>query len=348
MSMDKIVSEFDEVTAAFSEERSTEGERQHFRYIIALMKKGCKTSIHRPDKTKITVGRSSKCDFQVEDPYFPRKAAEIILDPTPLLRLQDSSGESSQIQHLRPGGKVKFHGYNLFLMDEGGVIKNQPRISRADNTKKLRISLLLVSAFAITILVTKFYLLSGSPFASSEITPDTTVPVKFLTATRSAVRNTIKTSFDKPVETESLALREQGVRPTRNTAQMGKPGRKKSSAGAYRAPATPAPTPALARSVIDESFEKALLLAEAKTSKGDLSGASLLIKPYLPLLTVKQKNRIVNVLDPHAEDIFRKAYILKAFDRRTSDKMLKMLAEDGLGLLPSVKKAKQHAGLQTD
>ncbi len=69
-----------------------------------------------------------------------------------------------------------------------------------------------------------------------------------------------------------------------------------------------------------------------------------MIKPYLPLLTVKQKIRIVNVLEPHAEDIFRKAYILKAFDWETSDKMLRMLAEDGLDLLPSIRKASELVG----
>ncbi len=334
-SMDKIVSEFDEVTAMFSQERSTEEERQHLKYIIALMKKGCKTSIYRPDKTKITVGRSSKCDFQVDDPYFPRKAAEISLDPTPLLRLQDSSGESNQIQHIKPGVKVKFQGYNLFLMDEGDVIKNQPRISRADNTKKLSISLLLVSVFALTIFAAKFYFLEGSPRASSRITSDTAVPAKLLPRTRPAAKNTVKASLDKPVETELSVLREKGVRPTGNTTQVEKPGQKKSSLGVYRVSATPSP----ARSVIDKSFQKALLLAEAKISNGDLSGASLLIKPYLPLLTAKQKIRIVNVLDPHAENIFRKAYILKTFDRGKSDKMLKMLAEDGMDLLPSVRKA---------
>ena len=92
-------------------------------------------------------------------------------------------------------------------------------------------------------------------------------------------------------------------------------------------------------SVIDEPFEKALRQAEAKISNGNLSGASLLIEPYLPLLTVRQKERVVSVLDPHAEDIFRKAYILKAFDREVSDKMLEMLAKDGMDLLPSVRKA---------
>jgi len=42
---------------------------------------------------------------------------------------------------------------------------------------------------------------------------------------------------------------------------------------------------------------------------------------------------------PEYANIFRKAYILKAFDRGTSDKMLKMLADNGLGLLPSIRKA---------
>jgi len=335
--MDKIFSESDEVTAVPSLERSTEEERQHHNYIIALMKKGCKTSIHRPAKAKITVGRSSTCDFQVDDPYFPRKAAEIILDPTPLLRIQDSSGENSQIQHIKPGVKVKFQGYNLVLMDEGDVIKNQSRISRADNTRKLSISLLLVSVFALIILATKFYFFEGSSRASSEITSNETVPVKLRPPTKPAVKNIVKASLDKPVETELSVLRKKGARTTGNTAQMNKLRRKMSSPGVYRASATPSP----ARSVIDDSFKTALRLAEVKISIGDLSGASLLIEPYLPLLTAKQKMQIVNVLDPHAEDIFRKAYILKAFDRRTSDKMLKMLAEDGMDLLPSVRKARK-------
>jgi hypothetical protein len=337
--MDKISSVFDEITAVFSKERLTEEERQHQRYIIVLMKKGRKTSIYKPDRPKFTVGRSSQCDFQVKDPYFPRKAAEIILDPTPLLRLQNSSEESSQIQHIKPGVKVKFQGYNLVLMDEGDVIKNQHCINRTNDKKKLSISLLLASVFALTILVSKFYLLKGSPRASSEITTETTVPVKFLSVTEPAVANRVKASLDKSDETELSVLRKKGVRPSRNTIQMIKPGRKRSSQRVRRASATPSPTLALARSVIDKSFQKALLLAEAKISNGNLSGASLLINPYLPLLTAKQKKRIVDVLDPHAEDIFRKAYILKAFDREASDRMMSLLSGSGLELLPSTKKA---------
>ena len=334
-SMDKIFSESDEVTAVPSLDRSIEEERQHHNYIIALMKKGCKTSIHRPAKAKITVGRSSKCDFQVEDPYFPRKAAEIILNPTPLLRLQDSSGENSQIQHIKAGVKVKFQGYNLVLMDEGDVIKNQPRISRADNTKKLSISLLWVSIFALTILGAKFYFLEGSSRASSGIISDTTVPVKLQPPTKPAVKNIVKASLDNPVETELSVLRKKGARTSVNTTQMDKPGFKKSPLGTRRASATPGS----ARSVINQSFEKSLLLAEAKISNGDLSGASRLITPYLPLLTAKQKKRIVNVLDPHAENIFRKAYILKAFDREASDRMMSLLSNSGLDFLPSIQKA---------
>ncbi len=333
--MDKISSVFDEITAVFSKERLTEEERRHQRYIIVLMKKGRKTSIYKPDRPKFTVGRSSQCDFQVKDPYFPRKAAEIILDPTPLLRLQNSSEEGSQIQHIKPGVKVKFQGYNLVLMDEGDVIKNQHCINRTNDKKKLSISLLLASVFALTILVSKFYLLKGSPRASSEITTETTVPVKFLPVTEPAVADRVKASLDKSDETELSMLREEEVRPTANTTQIDKSGRKKRSPGVYRA----SPTPALARSVIDEPFEKALRQAEAKISGGNLSGASLLIKPYLPLLTVKQKMRVVNVLDPHAEDIFRKAYILKAFDREASDQMMSLLSGSGLELLPSTKKA---------
>jgi len=312
MSMDKISSVFDEITAVFSKERLTEEERRHQRYIIVLMKKGRKTSIYKPDRSKFTVGRSSQCDFQVKDPYFPRKAAEIILDPTPLLRLQDSSEEGSQIQHIKPGVKVKFQGYNLVLMDEGDVIKNQHCINRTNDKKKLSISLLLASVFALTILVSKFYFFKGSPRASSEITLNATVPVKLLSATKPVIKNTV---------------------------QMDKPKRKKSSPRVSKTTATTSPTPALARSLIHESFEKALRQAEAKISGGNLSDASLLIEPYLPLLTVRQKERVVSVLDPHAEDIFRKAYILKAFDRGKSNKMLEMLAEDGMDLLPSVRKA---------
>jgi len=317
MSMDKISSVFDEITAVFSKERLTEEERRHQRYIIVLMKKGRKTSIYKPDRPKFTVGRSSQCDFQVKDPYFPRKAAEIILDPTPLLRLQDSSEEGSQIQHIKPGVKVKFQGYNLVLMDEGDVIKNQHCINRTNDKKKLSISLLLASVFALTILVSKFYLLKGSPRASSEITSSATVPVKLLSATKPVIKNTV---------------------------QMDKPQRKKSSPRVSKTTATTSPTPDLAKSLIHESFEKALRQAEKKISAGNLPGASILIKPYLPLLTAKQKKRIMDVLDPHAEEIFRKAYILKAFDREASDRMMSLLSGSGLDFLPSVKKVKQRTG----
>ncbi len=84
--------------------------------------------------------------------------------------------------------------------------------------------------------------------------------------------------------------------------------------------------------------------AEAKISDGDLSGASILIKPYLPPLTTRQKKRIVNVLDPHAEKIFRKAYILKAFDRKASDRMMSLLSSSGFDFLPNVRKAGKLVG----
>jgi hypothetical protein len=193
----------------------------------------------------------------------------------------------------------------------------------------------LVSVFAIIILSTKFYFFQGSSRSSSRIISDTTVPVKLQPPTKPAVKNIVKASLDKPVETELSVLRKKGARTTGNMAQMEKSGRKRTPPGIRRASSTPSP----ARSAFDESFQKALRLAEAKISNGDLSGVSLLIKPYLPLLTVRQRKQIVNVLDPYAENMFRKAYILKAFDRRTSDKMLKMLAEEGLSLLPSVRKA---------
>ncbi len=56
----------------------------------------------------------------------------------------------------------------------------------------------------------------------------------------------------------------------------------------------------------------------------------------------------MNVLDPHAENIFRKAYILKVYDRDASYRMLRQLSVSGLDFLPSVKKAKHYASLEAD
>lgn len=335
MKQSKKTPAFEEVTEIFTAPDKGSCGNKSSQFLV-IMKKGRRAYFtHRPTDSKVLIGRSSGSNFKIDDPYFPRRAAELITDPLPLLRFAAKAGEKGLVLQIRTGEAVKFFGYRLYLLDRGDPIRNHPIGDLQRKHGLSRKTLLFLPAAAVIlfglIAIASPNKSSNQSLANSEVT----VKLGSLFA---------KYSIDEIVLPKQRKVPEPAWRSTPKSRITHSQNRFPSSQGGTR----PAKLPSVRRisfrsanSAIDltTSLTRTLYTAEKRFQEGDLEGSSQLIKPFLPLLTARQKKQIIDRLDPYAEKIYRRAYILKPYDRQGSAKMMELLARSGLDLLPSVRKA---------
>lgn len=288
--------------------------------LILLARAGKAISIHRPEGNTIRLGRSSASQIRVNDPHFPRFAGEVILRPTPLFRTPARGQEKSRLQLITPGHPITLSPYKLLILEEGQVFRNRKKTF----LKKLKITRHLKPISFVTAAMMVFALtavgLHQRGGAKNHDQAAVTVPFdivhrKQFTADKSrdegkaaapVHRKSATRPKNAPVKTE----------PRRHSPSRRPPGH-----------------------IEEAGFARILKQAEKRLSKYDAPGAGKLITPLLSLLSTGQRNAAIQALNPYAEEIFQKAYILKPFRREESDRMMRELALCGLGLLPGVRKA---------
>ena len=125
----RSASETDEIYDHGTRTRCPHGEirntNQTTGTIIAVRESGNTVLVHQPAGKTVSIGRSRKNDINLPDPCFPRKAAEIILGPVPLLRVMGDPGQTNhKIVSIAAGKAFKINPYSFYLLEPGGILVN--------------------------------------------------------------------------------------------------------------------------------------------------------------------------------------------------------------------------------
>lgn len=295
---------------------STETAPKPTHFLMLLTRAGRVISLHRPDGNSIPVGRSSSNTIRVNDPHFPRLAGEVILRPTPLFRTKARGQGKSRLELITPGRPIPLPPYKLFLLEDGEVFRNRKRIFPKNihalgYLKQAPLLVIVIMLFAVFAVRLHKHAETVGPQRMAVTVPFNIDHRKWFTA-------------DKPGNVDKAVAH----------IDVGK---------AKRPRSIPVKTEHRLRRttghVEETTFSSILKQAAKQLSKYDAAGAGRLITPLLPLLSPGQRDTAIMVLNPYAEEIFKKAYILRPFWREKSDGMMRELAQSGLGILPGVRKA---------
>lgn len=299
---------------------STDTAQKPAHFLILLTRAGRMVAVHRPEENSIPLGRSSSSKIRVNDPHFPRFAGEVILRPTPLFRTPARGKGKSRLQLMRPGRPIPLPPYKLFLLEEGEVFRNRNRTSLKNlkTTGHLK-PIQLLAAIVIVCVVSAAGLYQR---AGAQHHDRMAVTVPFNIGHREEF--TVDKPMDKPKDENKAVEHVEGKAADRPRSTP-----VKAKHGHRRKPGY----------VEEATFSRILKQAKKRLSKYDAAGAGKLITPLLPLLSPGQRDKAILALNPYAEEIFRKAYILRPFRRKESDGMMRELALSGLEILPGVRKA---------
>jgi len=329
MNQKNKLSGFEEVTEIFQPLDLGENSKGS-RYFVILKRGRNVKFTHRPTGPKVLIGRSSESDLQIDDPYFPRKAAELVTDPLPLLRFSAKENDRGLVHQIKTGEAVKFFGYKLYLLERGDSTRNYPAGDTANRGRT--IILILIGTAALSVLMAMAH--PPKPQYHGLANPEVTVSLgsqleKYSSQEIASVRSAnTKIPAIEPTLTRKKGLHKQS--PTdRNSIKKATHFRLKMDSSSF----------SHQQDDISVSLAKALKASERRFSDGDIEGSSRLIEPFIPLLSAGQKRQVVDRLEPYAEKIYRRAYILRPYDSDTAARMMDLLASKGLKLLPSVKKA---------
>jgi len=295
---------------------STDTAPKPAHFLILLTRAGWVVSVHRPEENSISLGRSSSSKIRVNDPHFPRFAGEVILRPTPLFRTPARGQGKSRLKLMRPGRPIPLPPYKLFLLEEGEVFRNRNRtflknLKIMGHLKPIHILAAVVMVFTVS--AAGFYQRTGI-----EDHDRMTITVPFNIGHREEF------TADKPRDENKAVEHVEGNAANRPRSTPVKAKYSHRSHPGY---------------VEEATFSRILKQAKKRLSKYDAAGAGKLITPLLPLLSPGQRDTAVMALNPYAEEIFQKAYILRPFRRKESDGMMRELALSGLEILPGVRKA---------
>jgi len=294
-------------------------DKRNQKYLVLLTARGSKmVGIHNPTGNRVSIGRSSRNHIRVNDPHFPRLAGEVILRPAPLIRMPDTGSGDNRVQRITPGKPIRLPPYHLHLLEEGDIIRNSQWWKQKDRSGKKYTGWKVL--LPITISVVGLCFLSPAVDLDNEKSP-----------------SEISASFNISRFIEEDLRRGEMVLKTRTKEQEKRPIIKKT------APLAEPPKTITARVddevLSEEIFTKNLDSASLHIAKGDWYSAGRCIHSIQAFLTKKQRERLIGALEPVAEKMYRKAYILRSFDSRESDRIFYNLSRSELEILPSVVKA---------
>jgi hypothetical protein len=297
-------------------------DNSHQKYLVVLTTRRNRIiGIHSPRGNNISIGRSSESHIHVEDPYFPRFAGEVILKPAPLIRTPGSGSDGNRVQQITPGRPIRLSPYQLHLLEEGDIMRNR----LWHQQKKRQFRKYPIQWIFSAVIITAIVLLWG--FSPPEI-PYSQEKPKALTV---------------PFEIEGLLVeipRKSEPNFEIRDAQLSTPSGKQKKIKIAEAISEKPVRKSLNEEVLsEESFTRTLELAADYLAKGDGIGAGGCISSTQTLLSQEQLEQLKSVLEPLAEKMYRRAYILRSFDGKESDRIFRELSDSGLEMLPSVVKA---------
>jgi len=298
------------------------GDNSHQKYLVVLTTRRNRIiGIHSPGGNNISIGRSSESHIRVEDPHFPRFAGEVILKPAPLIRTPGSGSDGNRVQQITDGKPIRLSPYRLHLLEEGDIMRN--RVWRQQKKRQFRKypTQWIFSAVIMTAIVLLWR------FSPPEISRNEEKP-KALTV---------------PFEIERLLVeiprKEEPGLEIRDAQLATQPSIQKKIKIAEAKSAKLIRMNLNEEVLSEESFTRTLELAADYLAKGDGIGAGGYISSIQALLSQKQLDQLKSALEPLAEKMYRRAYILRSFDGKESDRIFRELSDSGLDMLPSVVKA---------
>lgn len=295
-------------------------------YLVVLAARGGRIfGMHAPKDNRVLIGRSSKSHIRLMDPYFPRLAGEVILRPAPLIRIPEKGASSNRVIRLNSHKSLRLPPYNLFLIEEGGAIRNRKWLQQRKNLYKKFPVWKVIPATVYVVLILWGAFPTGEP-DNGIMSKDVSAPFdisRFIEEVRGDEELNVKVMKKKPHITtgkQKSALLTTSPKTTRLKVDGG--------------------------TLSEEVFAKNLESAVHYLVEGDGKRAGRCVLTILNLLSEKQRKQLVAVLEPEAEKIYRRAYILQPFDSRESEKIFRQLSESELEILPSVVKAKNFIAEQ--
>jgi hypothetical protein len=322
-----------------------ENSHSTIEYLVAVRQNRQLVKVFRPQEKNITFGRSSQCSITLSDPRFSRKAGEIVLGPVPIMRRYGNGEENSEIIPINPGKAYRIRPYTLTLMESGDVIFNRNKKNNKRETGFLKYVLFIIATLGagsmiflhqgMTDMVADPEQGSASFSVVTEQNRDE-ITVKAETKESKESDDTIEIQMLAP--SEPLAEKQIIVSETTSNTSTPTLRRKEGVAPVIRHRAE---KKSRRMTIHNDELDKAIKSAALLIEQGNLKLAGRTLNPLLPHVDDDQRKIIIETLDPPAEALFKKAYMLKPYEPGRSKEILQGIVESGLQILPSYGKAKR-------
>ncbi|MDF1535012.1 MAG: hypothetical protein P1S46_00730 [bacterium] len=321
-------------------------------HLVVVREGGKVVHTFQPRGKQITFGRSRNNSIVLPHPAFPRQAGEIILGPVPHYREGGNGSGSKALNTMVPGKDYRFGPYSVRLMGPGDILAN-----RAGSGKGVRRSMSTISGFAISgalILVTTicYVLVSHSwnvepleapeaPFQTSRVGQKTNESSNELAGGAALTETVLPVSRDT-VKTEDPPFKESNpaTRAPSVPLDRGPSGRDQSpriTAAGVNEKADP--LSASQGGIKADQFEKIISTVRSLLGRGQINEAVRAVRPIVPFANHAQRVQIIGIMDPPLQEKYKKAYLLKDYERSESVRILNDIVMCRLEFLPAWQKA---------
>jgi|GEM_PF-5530876 len=298
--------------------------------VLVVTESGKTILVHHPAGKTVTIGRSKSNDICLEKPHIPKRLGEMVLGPVPVFRKSGSPGEKGpSILPVHPQKPIRVNPYQIQLLKHGDVFFSHPCDPMSAGKKKhLPIVLLLVLLVGAASLCALFFQAKSNILKNqgTELNLDPRDSQLYLENTeKTATRETSPPSGWASAEVPLVINPEK---PKKNPERFGKP------------PDPGDKAPSDQGGIPSDRFEEILQAAKDSLNLGKPEYAGRALLPLLPYLSNRQKEILIESLEPLFKTLFHKAYMLMAYDRLGAGSILYHLEKSGLDFLPSYAKAK--------
>jgi hypothetical protein len=293
----------------------------------------------------VSIGRSRNNDIHLSDPYFPSKAAEVILGPLPLLRKMAGIGEKNHsIVPISPGRPFKIQPYTFCLLKTGDIFLNR---YKKNHRLKIFVRFVLISISIIISIIFTIYLFFMEHNIENE---DLKTTGDHLTTRQSNVSQTgksiqqevMKLSGDHHGEVKNIQNGSFEIIKVGNALKTQKSTKEISTnlKGIFVSTNQKNELSSGTQGIPQDEFELLIQTAKSFIINGHPEEAGRTIIPILQHLNMVQESYLIQCLEQDMNSLYQKAYMLMDYDRPAARKDLIKIVQSELCILPSYKKAK--------
>jgi hypothetical protein len=337
---------FDEVTHPDLTATTDPVDRSRDEYLIVVRKGKRVVSTYCPQERNITLGRSRKNSIILPDPSFSRRAGEIILGLVPHYRKTDKGDYPKTPTPMLPGKEYPFSPYTVRLMEPGSILVNRTVTNKRPRRTFILLTGTIILTTAIWSVVTWHEWRGEIPESSihTSLVEEEKVRAPDAMVDNPGPEKNEKDEFSEK-KTEEIELPQEST-PIKRKRHVGidntplrsnKPGKV--------LPIVTNKVPDLLDNVPDgiQAREFEVILSRIKTllEADQMTEVFRVLDPIASLTSEDQRVQIIETIDPLLQELFRKAYMLKNFERAESIKILNEIVTCRLQFLPAWQKAKR-------